>query len=327
MADSEFEKMAETGGTDDARGMFAVAALKQQDNNNRLILVLIGIIGAVSLIALVLAAFSLSQNASGSQGSEATDKIWTFAIGHDGTNLEYIEDATGTLRGYHVDIVNAVCEVANKNCRLVWDIYPNCWNSEAGERARGGLGLMGSWYDGCTGWYNTYARALTVDFTSAFRKPLLGVFYVKHGNPDGFQWTNIRAEQKIGFWDGAANDEHCLARMGDNITGVPLQPSQIVHYTTIDAGLAGINNGEIISFFANTNQFGEGQHLEVTSDKLLCTKDGGCMMTRKDTRLTDWWNDAFARMKQTSQYKDICRRVDADHGSQPGAGGQVICVD
>ena len=78
MADSEFEKMAETGGTDDARGMFAVAALKQQDNNNRLILVLIGIIGAVSLIALVLAAFSLSQkgtnnfnvagDASGSQG-------------------------------------------------------------------------------------------------------------------------------------------------------------------------------------------------------------------------------------------------------------------
>ena len=37
-------------------------------------------------------------------------------------------------------------------------------------------------------------------------------------------------------------------------------------------------------------------------------------MTRKDTRLTDWWNDAFARMKQTSQYKDICRRVDAEHG-------------
>ncbi len=67
------------------------------------------------------------------------------------------------------------------------------------------------------GWFNTYDRALTVDFTTAFRKPLLGVFFVKSGNPNGFQWTDLTGK-KIAFDDGSAQDEHCLARMGDKIT-------------------------------------------------------------------------------------------------------------
>ncbi|XP_072027428.1 uncharacterized protein, partial [Amphiura filiformis] len=296
------------------------------------LLVLICVIGAISLVALVLAAFSISQKGttnfnvgttSGTTGTTNEDKIWTFAIGHDGTNLEYIEDTTGTLRGFHVDIVNAVCTIANKNCRLVWDIYRNCWTSQAGERARGGLGMMSGWYDACTGWFNTYDRALTVDFTTAFRKPLMGVFYVKNGNPDGFQWTDLTGKQ-IGILDGWAQDEHCLARKSDIITGVPLETSQIVHYVTIEAGVAAVNNGDVAALFANTNQDSRG--LQVVSDELSCTKDGGCMMFRKDARIAAWWNPAFERLKETT-YRDICARVDKDHGAQPGAGGDIICVD
>ncbi|XP_072025390.1 uncharacterized protein [Amphiura filiformis] len=233
------------------------------------------------------------------------------------------EDTTGTLRGFHVDIVNAVCGVANKNCRLVWDIYANCWTSEAGERARGGSGLMSRWYDACTGWFNTFDRALTVDFTSAFRKSFMGVFYVKSGNPDGFQWTDLTGK-KIGFLDGWAHDEHCLARMGDKITGVPLDASQIVHYVTIEDGVAAVNNGDVSALFTSTSQDGRG--LQIVSDGLPCAKDGGAMMFRKDTPLAAWWNPAFDRLKETS-YKDICARMDTDHGSRSGAGADVICID
>ncbi len=44
-----------------------------------------------------------------------------------------------------------VCQRANKNCRIVADVFTRCWDSEAGHVARGGIGLMGGWYDACQG--------------------------------------------------------------------------------------------------------------------------------------------------------------------------------
>ena len=44
-----------------------------------------------------------------------------------------------------------VCRIANKNCRLVYDIWQRCWDSEQGEVPRGGVGLMSGWYDACAG--------------------------------------------------------------------------------------------------------------------------------------------------------------------------------
>lgn len=44
-----------------------------------------------------------------------------------------------------------VCKVANKNCRVVYDVWNRCWDSVSGQVARGGVGLMDSWYDACAG--------------------------------------------------------------------------------------------------------------------------------------------------------------------------------
>lgn len=53
-------------------------------------------------------------------------------------------------------VVSLVCQEANKKCEIIRDLYINCWDAKAGGPAHGGTGLMGGWYDGCSGkiWYH-----------------------------------------------------------------------------------------------------------------------------------------------------------------------------
>eukprot|EP00057_Strongylocentrotus_purpuratus_P027536 XP_011682010.1 PREDICTED: uncharacterized protein LOC100889388 [Strongylocentrotus purpuratus] len=263
-----------------------------------------------------------------SSASISGGDIWTFAIGHDGTNIEYIDDTTGTLRGFHVDIVDAVCAQANKDCRLVWDVYENCWDSEAGQRSRGGFGLMARWYDACTGWFNTYERALTVQFSDEFRLGLSGTFYVRPGNPDSFDPTNIRSDQKIGFGSGWASDEYCLARNTDTIQGVPLATSQLMHYATSGALKSAILDGDVAAGFSNTNLYAGDNTVETVGQIITnCVKGGGSMMSRMDSSVNVWWNKAFAAIKDTDVYTQICDRAATNHGHMPGATGDLLCLN
>ena len=52
--------------------------------------------------------------------------------------------------------------MGNKNCRIVYDIWTRCWDSEAGQVTRGGVGLMSDWYDGCAGMMFLYLTCVTV---------------------------------------------------------------------------------------------------------------------------------------------------------------------
>ncbi|XP_033121401.1 arginine-binding periplasmic protein-like isoform X2 [Anneissia japonica] len=302
-----------------------------------LILVVIVTSCIISLLALVLSAVSLSNKGttninvpekfsnSGSDDS-SSDKIWTFAIGHDGTNLEYIDEISGTLRGFHVDLVNAVCEIANKNCVLMWDLYTNCWESNAGGLPRGGKGLMNSWYDACTGWFGTYERSRTFQFTDAFRKGFNGIFYVKSSNPNSFDPTNISGK-KIGFLDGDATDEHCVARNSDRITGANILPKNIRHYVTPMQLSQAVISGEVDAGFTNSNILSAFTGLDKIGDEYSnCFYKGGAMMMRKDSSLASWWNPAFARLQETTKYKDICDKVAEVHGDRPGGDVSVICL-
>ncbi len=48
-------------------------------------------------------------------------------------------------------LIFLVCQRASKNCRVVYDVWTRCWDSEEGQVARGGVGLMSNWYDACQG--------------------------------------------------------------------------------------------------------------------------------------------------------------------------------
>ncbi|XP_041460829.1 uncharacterized protein LOC121411984 [Lytechinus variegatus] len=289
---------------------------KRNDSNSSPLLIFVLVVGLiVGFVALVIAAISLGRTSGGSGGGKSG---W-YRTGSD--------DLTGTLRGFHVDIVDAVCAAANKDCRLIWDVYENCWDSEAGQRSRGGFGLMARWYDACTGWFNTYERALTVQFSDEFRVGLSGIFYVRPSNPGGFNPTNIPSNQIIGFVDGWASDEYCLARNADAIQGVPLAPSQVRHYPTREALKAGIIANKVAAGFANTNVYADDPELDTVGQPITnCIKGGGSIMSRLDSSLNVWWNPAFASIKNTETYRQICERASTSHGHMPGATGPDLCL-
>ncbi|XP_072179453.1 uncharacterized protein [Diadema setosum] len=327
--------------TKESKSASSFSSSSSSSSTEIFMIVLIILVLVISVIALVLSSLSLTEggfiqksvvdagDGDSSTSADDTDsgKIWTFAIGHDGTNLEYIDDVSGTLRGFHVDLVDAVCEQANKDCRLVWDIYENCWNSQSGQRSRGGVGLMGRWYDACTGWFNTYERALTMQFSSEFRRGLEATFYVRRGNPSAFNPTNIGSTQKIGFIDGWASDEHCVARNSATITGAPLDDSQVLHYPSFSELRGALMSGEIVSAFANTNVFkGDTEIHTIGTTYSNCANGGGSMMMMKDSSLPSWWNPAFEAIRSSGVYAEVCGRVTTDHGLLDGATGGDLCL-
>lgn len=301
--------------------------------------IVIVVVVVVAVGALILALVSLAkpghleveyeQEFNGPGFPWSKDKIWTFAIGHYGINREYLDEATGTIKGYNVDIINAVCNIANKNCELVYDDYTRCWMSVAGERAKGGEGLLGGWYDACTGYGITYDRSRTFSFTKPYSK-LAGVGIYVSNTTTNFDWTNLRG-RTIGFMNGYSSDEHCLARYADDlIQGSKLSASagQIVYFTSPEDLVAAVIDGNVDAAFCYAEpQLGQLKRLTDSSFPNRCALGGFGMMARKNNpTFVTWWNDAFDKLVNTAEYRMICRDLKEAHGHMPGQNPEDVCL-
>ncbi|XP_041462558.1 uncharacterized protein LOC121413699 [Lytechinus variegatus] len=307
------------------------------DNNSRTV-VLCGILLALtaSLVALIIGSVSLAKSShSIVQMSDLTEqwyrtqeeKAWTIAIGDFGVNLEYLDEASYQIKGYNIDVVEAVCRLANKTCVLMKDVNQRCWDSEPGQQARGGEGLLSGWYDACTGWVKTYPRSLTFDFTRAFVKRKDVALYAPRSSTINFR--NLTG-LNVGFIDGWASDEHCLARYeADNILGASVPSDRIHHFSTGLELIQALTNGQIdVAFAIKLPQLEAGfQRLTPNDFANNCYLDGAGMMTRKDnTEFLTWWNDAFGRLVGTPAYDEICTRLKTVHGHKPGSGARDVCI-
>ncbi|XP_072048088.1 uncharacterized protein [Amphiura filiformis] len=194
-----------------------------------------------------------------------------------------------------------------------------------GARAQGGEGLFGGYYDGCVGWVHSYDRSRTFRFSDPYVDNLpSGVLLTLQGNPGNFTWRDLTGS-KIGFIDGFVYDEHCLART-DFVTGNKLSSSQIVHYPTRPAAQQGLRDNEVDAIFDAKRIYLRNMEFQIVSDDFLtCVKAGFSVMTRKDSRLVDWWNPAFASLTATSQWKYICNDLIDEHG-HVGGGDPTSCV-
>ena len=68
-----------------------------------------------------------------------------------------------------------MCQLANKNCRLVYDVWQRCWDSEKGQVPTGGEGLMSRWYDACAGMWYEYCLYQTL-LRSSLSESKIGLF-------------------------------------------------------------------------------------------------------------------------------------------------------
>ncbi|XP_023931670.1 uncharacterized protein LOC106173519 [Lingula anatina] len=211
------------------------------------------------------------------------------------------------------------------DCRIVWDKYSNCWDSTPGQPSHGGQGLLGQWYDACSGWYTTIDRIQVFSFALPFLKAPMSNFFVLKGQGSSFSSRNM-AGKKIGFVDGWASDEKCLNRWTDV---VGQDTMQVVHGPTPTDLVAKLQNGEIAAIFATisdmephtgaTNPVVE----RVPSASFSCMIAGSAMMTRKDSDFNSKWNVGFNKLVSSGKFKKLCAAGQQTHGSR----GNVDCVD
>ncbi|XP_078571935.1 uncharacterized protein LOC144859291 [Branchiostoma floridae x Branchiostoma japonicum] len=291
----------------------------------------------LAIIAIVLAAVSMNRQnvfnlgpaqtvAGGGSDAQAAGKTWLVMIGHDYGAHEYI-DVQGNLAGYHHDLIREVCEAAGINCRTVWDSYPNCWDSQAGQHGRGGQGLMNGWYDACTGWSRTRLRDGTFSFSKAFLPTHTSAFYVRRGNPGNFNVDDISGK-KIVFLDGWVDDEKCLARQR-SITGSVLPVDKIVHVADTDKFMEQISTGQVDAGWAANTLISQGyyngtilQVLAPTSPE-QCMLDGSAMMSRKDNNFTIYWNQGFDKLVESGRFTRLC----SEAAQRYGRVGTVACLN
>ncbi|XP_072029202.1 uncharacterized protein [Amphiura filiformis] len=308
----------------------------ERGGNGKLYLVLSVAAVCFAFAAFVIAIVSLSKQ-TGSSASPSVvnvgltsadydkdDKVWIIHGGHAAFNQYYISEKTGKLEGFVPDIINAVCRIANKNCKIVADLWGNCWSSEEGEASQGGYGLMAGWYDACSGWRSNTERRRTFAFSDQFTISPHQEFVTLPGNPRNFDWRNITGKT-IGFLPGTYANEDCLAE-AKGIVGAVL-PTENIRQCRLPQCLEWLKDETIDAVYSDSFLFKGKTGIEEVTDRLeACSITGNTVMTRYDSKLIDWWNPAQAKLIASKEYHEICNDIKVTHGHQPGFDPEDFCL-
>ncbi|XP_072029128.1 uncharacterized protein [Amphiura filiformis] len=167
-------------------------------------------------------------------------------------------------------------------------------------------------------------RQRTFDFSDQFTTPLPQAFATLTGNPRKFDWRNITGKI-VGFFDGAVGDEHCLAN-AEGIVGAVLPAENIRHCPTDEQCFEWLKAETVDALFSEAILFQGITGVEEHYKLQACQTGGAAMMTRKDSKLIDWWNPAQAKLLASKEYHEICNDVKVAHGDQPGYDPEDFCI-
>ncbi|KAJ8049485.1 hypothetical protein HOLleu_02252 [Holothuria leucospilota] len=251
-----------------------------------------------------------------------SDKTWIFSVSLHGANVAYVDNRTGAIRGYNVDVINAVCKTAGKRCDVIWDIDANCWDSIQGKSARGGVGLLGGWYDGCAGWISTKARNRTFSFTKPYFKGPYETLWQEKSNATFGRASKDISGARVGFVDGWHTDEFCLQEL---VEGFDTETSEYKHYGTIQELVEAVLQDKIDLAFCSDHPYLK-QYLEPVLTSRNCAIEGPAVMHRKDSKLSNWWNPSLEKVLQSEEYQNICEDLKKAHGHMPGRDSSHVCL-
>ncbi|XP_072032732.1 uncharacterized protein [Amphiura filiformis] len=301
---------------------------------------LVGIIAVASLVmGFMLALYTNPDNSNGdrlppmnSWNNTAPDfesglpyedpRIWLITLGEFDHKFEYLDDETEQVRGFNVDIITGVCRLARKRCRLVYDDYGNCFIN-----GRVGTGLMNRYYDACTGWAVTYERLQTAAFTNAYAQASGSYFVTSPGRSAGFDPSDL-TNTKIGFLIGWDADEICANRL-TNTQGLPLREDQVMYYVDASALSDALSSGEVDAGFIVEDTF-DPNTMEIASEETsACLAGQVSMMTTPTSRgleFIQWWNYGLDKLTSSTEYNNICDRLQTVHGHKAGGDKYDICL-
>ncbi|CAH1782408.1 unnamed protein product, partial [Owenia fusiformis] len=255
---------------------------------------------------------------------KSLDRTWVFAVGDQKGALEFI-DTDGFLKGFHIDLLKAICKTAGRKCTYVMDAYSNCWES-TGDREFPGQGLLGKWYDACMGYWPSPRRLNSFNFTISYLKSdPAHVYYLMENmnfDPKDFRGRNI------GFMDGWATNEFCLAKDG-NVEAKGIQPGDYTefyfkdHTDMVDA----LMEKKIDAFLSTEASYTpkEGSGVVTVGEGFSCSYNnrGTAFMTHYNNPVLDWLNAAMQEIYDDGTYRRICKKAQLDYAKH----GKLLCLD
>ncbi|XP_072018569.1 uncharacterized protein [Amphiura filiformis] len=203
-------------------------------------------------------------------------RIWNIRVTDYGNRMAYVDRRTRQFRGYLIDVINAVCQLAGRNCEIIDDDGLNCWNNDFPQ-----VGLMGKWYDACTAYSVTEARLRSMKFTKAFKPAARPAFLTSPGNPLGFDMNNLSVA-KIGFLAGWWANPSCITSVLD----IELDSNQVFVYNDQSALRRALQDGEVDAIcISNELAPATDGSLQVVEELDACLLGGDSLMMRKDSLL------------------------------------------
>jgi len=245
----------------------------------------------------------------------AWTKVYKFQISQETRGAYTYYDEDGSMQGFLIDLMHAVCDRAGKECYAVMDKADNCWYFEEGY-GYPGKGLMAGWYTGCLGMFPTTERKNSFDFSKEFTEnPKVAMYY----NPDAkiFKPENNRdlGNRTIGFVETWAMDPTCLKYQTD------FQGNQYGDYTPVwykdyETMVKAVLTKKVDAVLAPKALDLDRKGLAYIEPFFTCSSQGASVMTRKGDDVLTWWDKAFDEMKEDGEYRRICTIAERKHGDE-----------
>ena len=223
------------------------------------------------LLATALAAFGTGAVT----GAMAQDVV---RIGTEGAYepYNYIDQATGKLTGYEIELGNELCKRAGLTCEFV----QNAWDSIIPNLQSGNYDII------MAGMSITDERKQMIDFTENYIPPASSAY------------VGLTADANIG--DGAV----IAAQTGTIQAGyIAEQPGvTLLEYATPDETVAAVKNGEADAVFADKDYLApiagdSGGALVLLADEVQLGGGVGGGMRKSDTELRAKFDEAIKSMK------------------------------
>ncbi|CAH1783057.1 unnamed protein product [Owenia fusiformis] len=245
------------------------------------------------------------------------DDVFYFAVGDDFGAYEFINDE-GTLKGFHPDLIEALCAKLGYKCAWVMDKYSRCWETD-GDYEYPGVGMNADWYTGCMGYWPYPRRLNAFNFTLSYTKvEPANVFWLESRNED-FQTDDLKG-LNIGFIDGWSTSKHCLAReTGSNIDDFTAHLFDNHHDM-----IAALHKGKIDLFLSAHHAFKVPDDLH-QGDDFNCNhaNRGAAFMLKYGHPAIDVINKGLEMMYNDGSYHKLCKEANEKYGDH----GQIHCID
>ncbi|WP_223879202.1 transporter substrate-binding domain-containing protein [Chitinimonas arctica] len=210
-------------------------------------------------------------------------------------------DANGNLKGFNVDIANALCAEMKAKCKLVrfeWDELIPALKAQKADAILASMAI-------------TPERQTQVDFTNKYSHTPAFFFARKRRVPYVYITPKRIAGMKIGAQNGTTNDKY--------VSAVYAATSPIVRYESTKEMYAALVKGEIdlvlddsVAGYYGFLQTPQGQNFEMVGSSIVEQKyfgEGAGIAVRKgDKALRERLNKALAAVLDNGVYLEVQRK-------------------